>query len=139
MPDAVASESVQLTAYTEQTVLVDVSSVAAAGATAAPGSGATVLVLGEYTSTVAITVRVSYGAAIADAPSVNIYTSPDGTNWDTDAFATLSVSYAVNSTKQKTVLLDSGTGGINRLAVQVVNNDASNALGAVLVTAQVGV
>ena len=124
-----------LTGSNAQNVLVNVANVAAGQSTAAPGAG-TVLTLGKYTKAIALTASVTYGAAITAAPTVNVYTSPDGVAWDTDPFASFSPSYAINSTKQKTVLLDFGTGAVAKIAVQVVNNDGANALGAVKVTEQ---
>jgi hypothetical protein len=116
-------------------VLVNVASVVAGGSTAAPGAG-TVLLLGKYTKAIALTAAVTYGGAITAAPSVNVYTSPDGVSWDTDPFATFSPSYAASTTRRKTILLDGAAGAVAAIAVQVVNNDGADALGAVLVTEQ---
>jgi len=117
-----------------RTATVVLSAVVVAGAanSGAPASG-TSSGAGYYTpdphcTKLLVTLRSVYGTAITAAPTLNAFTSPDaGTSWDTDAFATGSVSYAVSTTKQATIVLNPATAAASVLYFQVVNNDATTA------------
>lgn len=130
--DVNGNPQVTITGNCTQQTLINVSSVAANGVSNTVGAAGTyVNMTGKYAKKISITVSIAYGAAITAAPTINLFTSPDGVAWDTDAYASFSPPFATNSTKQKTVNIDPGAAKF--IGIQVQNNDGTNALGAVKV------
>lgn len=81
----------------------------------------------------AVTIRVTYPVGMTAGVTVNLYSTPDGANWDTDVYTTFAPSFAANSTKQKTFLVEVC---VKNLRIEVVNGDVANVTGAVKVWVQ---
>lgn len=56
--------------------------------------------------TLSITVRLTFDAASDTDAVVNMYFSPDGNNWDTEVYATFTITDTASTTKQKTAIFD---------------------------------
>lgn len=88
----------------------------------------------QMLKSIALTVRVTYGATATSGVTVYLLASSDGSNFDTenstDAFYFFEPSFSAGQTRQKTVNIDSLP---KYLRVLVRNKDASVATGAVKV------
>jgi hypothetical protein len=133
-----------LTGSYAETLLINQPSLAAGASyptNANIGTTAT-LIFRKRVYAVALSLRVTYGGAITASPTVNVYGAWSDPNvaggalqWDTDPYAQgPSPSYAASTTKQKSSLLD--VGGLAAICLQIVNNDGTNALGQIYLSAQ---
>ena len=76
--------------------------------------------------TLSITTRLIFnGSGTVDA-TINLYYSPDGSNYDTEAFATWDLTVDVGATVQRTVVLDVPEHGF--IYASIVNGDSSYTL-----------
>lgn len=73
--------------------------------------------------TVAITVKCKYNGSATAGITVNLFTSPNKEDWDTDAYSSFITSFTAGATIQKTVIVD--VESINMLNAQIVNGDAT--------------
>lgn len=56
--------------------------------------------------TLSLTGKVTYGASINADTTVYVYYSPDGRNWDTEAYTSFALAYSAGNTVQRTVVVD---------------------------------
>lgn len=117
--------------YATQT-LVDDTSIAALGTSNTIGAAGSVAALGKLVNSVAVTCSAAYNASATAGVTVDLYASPNGTTWDTDAFATFAPDFVAGATKQKTVLVD--VGPVKAISIVVSNGDGTYATGQVTVT-----
>lgn len=76
--------------------------------------------------TVGITVRETCGSSIDANTTVYVYYSPDGTNWDTEAYTSFEITYGAGETVQRTVILDIPEHGF--LRVVITNGSSADTL-----------
>lgn len=70
----------------------------------------------------ALTIKVVYHASATVGVVLKVWTSPTGSDYDSDAYTTFTPSFAANGTKQKTRTIDPSPG---KLKVTVENLDSA--------------
>jgi len=103
------------------TTLIDVASIDAGGSAVS----SSIDVSGYRKAT--LTVKITYGDTATDGITVNLYTSPDGTNFDTVAYFTFDPNFSAGATVQQTKLVDGLLA--KYIKVEVVNKDGANGQG----------
>ncbi len=78
------------------------------------------------TRTITITVRLTCGSSIDQDITVGVYYSPDGRNWDTQAYTSFDITYSAGNTVQRTVNIDPPEHGFMR--VKITNNSSADTL-----------
>lgn len=96
-------------------------SIAASGTLISPGDIALV-----RARTASVTVRLTFGASIDADTTVNVYYSPDGTNWDSIAYTSFTIAYTVSQTKQRSISLNVPEHGY--LKISIVNGSSADTL-----------
>jgi len=76
--------------------------------------------------TLSITVRLTFGGQIDADATVELYYSPDGSNWDTIPYTSFIIPFTISTTKQRTAIIDPPEHGYVRVAIK--NNSAADAL-----------
>ena len=76
--------------------------------------------------TLTATVRVKFNASATSGARLNVYTSPDGKNWDTEAYAQGNITVDAGETEQKTFTIDSPEAG--NVVYEVENLDSTYTL-----------
>jgi len=76
--------------------------------------------------TLSVTATGTYNASGTDALRVNIYYSPDGTNWDTVPYAYYDVNLTTGERCQETAIIDAPEHGSVKFEAQ--NQDATYAV-----------
>lgn len=68
--------------------------------------------------TLTVTGQVTFNASATLGAIVNVFTSPDGKNWDTIAYATVPLTLSAGNKVQRTVLIDLPEQGYIRFQLQ---------------------
>lgn len=76
--------------------------------------------------TLTVTARMTFGASIDADATIEIYYSPDGTNWDTLTYTTYAVTYTSGGTVQQTIIIDPPEHG--HIAVKILNGSSADTL-----------
>lgn len=76
--------------------------------------------------TLSITTRVTYAAGATKPVQVNVYFSPDGSNWDTVPIDYYTVTLAAGQTVQESYLAAVPEHGWTKIGIQ--NQDSANAV-----------
>ena len=76
--------------------------------------------------TLSITTRVTFNGSGTEDATVNLYYSPDGSNYDTTAFATWALTVDAGKTVQRTVVVDTPEHGF--IYAAITNGDGSYTL-----------
>jgi hypothetical protein len=76
--------------------------------------------------TLSCTARATYHAGAASGMRVNIFYSPDGSNWDTVAYAYYDVNLSAGNTVQETAIIDAPEHGSVKFELE--NLDAGEAI-----------
>ena len=74
--------------------------------------------------TVSLTVKLHFEGSIDADTTVYVYYSPDGNNWDTIHYTSFVIAFTINTTKQRTVLLDVPEHGY--LLVKITNGSSAD-------------
>lgn len=96
-------------------------SIPASGTLRSPGDFALV-----RARSASVTIRLTFGASIDADTTVNVYYSPDGTNWDSVVFTSFVIAYTVSTTKQRTIALNVPEHGY--MIISVVNGSSADTL-----------
>jgi hypothetical protein len=56
--------------------------------------------------TLSITCRLTFDANADTNPEVFLFYSPDGNNWDTQAYTSFTITFTASATRQRTVIID---------------------------------
>jgi hypothetical protein len=72
---------------------------------------------------------MTFGASINADATVDLFYSPDGSNWDTIAYTSWSIAYTAGATVQKTVNVDPPEHGF--LKIKVTNGSSADVITAV--------
>lgn len=76
--------------------------------------------------TLSVTVRLTFGGSIDADTTINVYYSPDGKNWDSIAYTSMTIPYTVSATKQKTIIIDPVEHGA--IKISIVNGSSADVL-----------
>lgn len=76
--------------------------------------------------TLSLTVQATFGGSINADTVIDVYYSPDGSNWDSRAYATFALTYEASKTHQVTKFLDIPEHGY--IKVKVTNGSAADTL-----------
>jgi len=76
--------------------------------------------------TMSLTCRLTCGAALNADPTVQLYTSPDGEDWDTETYTDFDLAHTASATIQRTALIDVPEDGY--ILANVLNNSAADTL-----------
>ncbi len=76
--------------------------------------------------TVSITVKLHFEGSIDADATVYVYYSPDGNTWDTIHYTSFVIAFTINTTKQRTVLLDIPEHGY--LMVKITNGSSADTI-----------
>ncbi len=76
--------------------------------------------------TLSITTRLTFNGSGTDDATINIYYSPDGSNYDTEPFADWTITVDAGETEQRTVVIDVPEHGF--IYASIVNGDSSYTL-----------
>ena len=76
--------------------------------------------------TLSVTIRETCAAGVDADTTINLFYSPDGNKWDSQAFATWTLTFSAGNTIQRTVIVDPPEHGY--IQVQVSNGSAAGIL-----------
>jgi hypothetical protein len=76
--------------------------------------------------TLSITCRLDFGQGVDANPEIFLFFSPDGNNWDTQAYTSFTITFTASSTRQRTAIIDVPEHGY--IWVKIQNLSANGAL-----------
>lgn len=76
--------------------------------------------------TLSCTVRMDFDGTIDANPTIEVYYSPDGNNWDNLTYAAQGVAFTINTTRQQTFIIDPPEHG--HISIWVLNNSQNGVI-----------
>jgi len=97
----------------------------ASSTTVNANSSATYTVNPNDRSALVVTAKVTYNSSATSGATINVYCSPDGTNYDTEPFDSQTLSFSAGATVQQTFIFAAPT---QYMKIEVKNNDSTYGL-----------
>ncbi len=86
--------------------------------------------------TLSITVRETCGSSVDANTTVYLYYSPDGSNWDTQAYTSFEITYSAGATVQRTFIIDTPEHG--NIKAKITNGSSADTLSDIKVWYSIG-